>query len=179
MRTAKLLHLPFFFGAMLFSHGAMAQEPSVTTETYGTWTYRCSQVAKPADNETAAKKACELVQVVRDGKGNVIAQIAFGKSPEDEGTLISVIQLPQGTLLTEPVLLSDEAKENTLSVPYFSCFNTICLARSNVSQDLLSALGAGNKGSLEFADRNGRKVRVLLSFDGLKAASERLISTSG
>lgn len=179
MRAAKLLYLPIFVIAMLFAHSSLAQEPSVTTETYGTWTYRCSQIAKQADNETAPKKACELVQVVRDGKGNVIAQIAFGKSPEGEGTFISVIQVPQGTLLTEPVMLSDEAKENTLSVPYFSCFNTICLARSNITEDLLSALGAGNKGSLEFADRNGRKVRVLLSFDGLKAASERLISTAG
>lgn len=179
MRIAKHIKLPFFLGVCLFVNSALAQEPSVTTETYGSWTYRCSQVAQQADTQTSAKKACELVQVVRDSKGNVIAQIAFGKDPGDEDKLIAVVQVPQGTLLTQPVTLSDEALKNSLSAPYFSCFNNICLARTDIDPNLLSALGAVDKGQLEFADRTGRTVRVLLSFEGLKAASDRLIDTAG
>ncbi|MBO6919361.1 MAG: invasion associated locus B family protein [Rhizobiaceae bacterium] len=179
MRIAKLIQLPFFLGIILFANHSLAQEPSVTTETYGSWTYRCSQIAQQSDAQTSAKKACELVQVVRDGKGNVIAQIAFGRDPDGENKLIAVVQVPQGTLLTRPVTLSDEARKNNLTAPYFSCFNNICLARTDIEPNLLSALGVGDKGQLEFADRTGRIVRVLLSFEGLKAASDRLMETAG
>lgn len=179
MPIVKFFYLPFFLMFILFAQKSLAQQPSVTTETYGSWTYRCSQVTPPADASSTTNKTCELVQVVRDGKGNVIAQIAFGKNPDGENSLISVIQLPQGTLLTAPVTLSDETKKHNLTALYFSCFNNICLARTDVSRNLLKALGDGNKGTLEFVDRSGRTVRVLLSFKGLKAASERLVSMSG
>ena len=179
MRSAKLFHLPLLFMVSLFSHNSLAQQPSETTETYGSWTYRCSQVAQQNDANSAAKRACELLQVIRDSKGNVIAQIAFGNSLEDNNNLISVVQVPQGMLLSEPIVLADEVQKNKVAAPYFSCFNNICLARANVSRDVLSALGDSNKGSLEFVDRTGRKIKVLLSFEGLKTASERLVSTSG
>ena len=179
MRVATFFQVPLFLSALLFANNSMAQEPSVTTETYGSWTYRCSQIAQQEDTQETAKKACELVQIVRDGKGNVISQIAFGKNPDGGDSLVTVIQVPQGMLLTEPVKLSNESQTQAITAPYFSCFNNICLARTDIKSDLLSALGGDSKGNLEFVDRSGRKVRVLLSFDGLKAASDRLITTAG
>lgn len=164
--------------SLLATGQSFAQEPSITTETYGSWTYRCSQVSKPnADDTAVSKKACELVQVLQDAKGNVIAQLAFGIDAASPEKIVSVMQVPQGALLTVPVVLSDEDKKNTLQAPYFSCFNNICLARTETNKEQLKSFGTSSKGNLEFADRSGRKIRVLLSFEGLSAASERLIST--
>ena len=157
---------------------AAAQQPSLTTETYGSWTYRCTNPAaqQNADDTTKAnvKKACETIQILRDAKGNVIAQIAFGKDAADPKKLVGVFQVPQGTLLSEPVKFGAEGEANPLAAPYFTCLQSICLARMNIAGDGLKKLYGKEKGALEFADRSGRKINVLLSLQGFAAAIGRL-----
>ena len=60
MRVARTL-LAAIFTLAPMGYNSWAQEPNSTTETYGSWTYRCNQITKEPDAEKAAKKACELV----------------------------------------------------------------------------------------------------------------------
>lgn len=176
--------------ALLGTPHASAQKPSVTTETYGNWTYRCAQVASPSDQvdapaasgETPAKPkdsttmVCETSQVLQDADRNVIAQIAFGNVPATPGRLVIVFQVPQGTLLSSPVRFGTEGLKDSLEAEYVTCYQQICLARAETEAETIRKFGQSENGTLEFADRSGRKISVLLSFDGMTAANERLIS---
>lgn len=163
-----------------------AQQPSETTETYGDWTFRCNQVeastaeASETDGNNSSKdavtKLCETTQVLRDGNGNVIAQIAFGQDPSNAEKIVTVFQVPQGTLLTTPVRFGDEELTKSIDADYFTCIQSICLARTETDEASLKDIGSVEKGSLIFADRSGRNIRVLLSFKGLNDAIERMVS---
>lgn len=149
--------------------------PTQTTETYGTWTYRC-QVLPAETIDNAADKACEMVQAIRDPKGNLIAQAAFGIEPQAEDQVIAVFQVPDGTILSEPVLFGVRSLEDRLSADYVTCFRRACLARTSVNQAELKAISNGEEGILQFVDRAGRTIQVLLSLDGFGSALERLSS---
>jgi invasion protein IalB len=170
---------------------ASAQQPSATTETYGNLTYRCAQIANPsgqgaapaaAPAEAAAKPdaanamVCETSQVLQDANGNVIAQIAFGIAPATPDKLVIAFQVPQGTLLTSPVRFGTEGLEDSLEAEYVTCYQSICLARAEIETKTIRKFGESENGTLEFADRSGRKINVLLSFNGMTAANERLTS---
>jgi invasion protein IalB len=171
---------------------AHAQQPSVTTETYGNWTYRCTLIANPAEQEAApavpttaenpakteaaSTMVCETSQILQDAKGNVIAQIAFGLDPATTDKLIVAFQVPQGTLLSSPVRFGTEGLEDSLEAEYVTCYQSICLARAETEKTIIKTFGESKNGMLEFADRSGRKINVLLSFDGMTAANERLTS---
>lgn len=177
--------------ALLGASHASAEKPSVTTETYGNWTYRCAQITSPSDQveapaaaagETPAKPedsttmVCETSQVLQDADRNVIAQIAFGNVPATPGKLVVVFQVPQGTLLSSPVRFGTEGLKDSLEAEYVTCYQQICLARAEIETETIRKFGQSENGTLEFADRSGRKISVLLSFDGMTAANERLIS---
>lgn len=175
--------------ALLGAPHASAEKPSVTTETYGNWTYRCAQIASPSDQvgtpaagETPAKPeasptmVCETSQVLQDAERNVIAQIAFGTIPGTPGKLVIVFQVPQGTLLSSPVRFGTEGLKDSVEAEYVTCYQQICLARAEIETETIRKFGLSENGTLEFADRSGRKISVLLSLDGMTAANERLIS---
>lgn len=168
---------------------ASAQQPSATTETYGNWTYRCAQIANPsgqgaapaataeaAKPDAANAMVCETSQVLQDANGNVIAQIAFGIAPATPDKLVIAFQVPQGTLLTSPVRFGTEDLKDSLEAEYVTCYQSICLARAEIETKTIRKFGESENGTLEFADRSGRKINVLLSFNGMTAANERLTS---
>jgi invasion protein IalB len=176
---------------MLGVQSAHAQQPSATTETYGNWTYRCTLIASPTEQEVAPAAStaenpakpeagnsmvCETSQVLQDAKGNVIAQIAFGRDPAASDKLIIAFQVPQGTLLSSPVRFGTEGLKDSLEAEYVTCYQSICLARAETEKTIIKKFGESKNGTLEFADRSGRKINVLLSFDGMTAANERLTS---
>ena len=174
-------------GALVWQ-AASAQQPSLTTETYGNWTYRCTNPAADKGDanakkentdstaQAAPKKACETIQVLRDSKGNVIAQIAFGKDAVEPKKLLGVFQVPQGTLLSEPVRFGVENGTDPLVAPYFTCLQSVCLARIDTDAKALKKFNGKKNGTLEFADRSGRRINVLLSLDGFSSAIGRLTS---
>ena len=177
--------------ALLGAPHASAEKPSVTTETYGNWTYRCAQITNPSDQvetpaaatgetptkpEASTTMVCETSQVLQDADRNVIAQIAFGNVPATPGKLVVVFQVPQGTLLSSPVRFGTEGLKDSLEAEYVTCYQQICLARAEVETEIIRKFGQSENGTLEFADRSGRKISVLLSFEGMTAANERLIS---
>lgn len=184
MRINKTILLVLFGMNLFYSQAALAQQPSETTEKYGNWTYRCSQVVGETtsgttdDNatEVSAKKVCETLQVLQNTDGNVIAQIAFGLDPVAPEKIVAVFQVPQGTLLSSPVRLGNEELTDAIDASYFTCIQSICLARAETSASTIEKFGSLDRGSLGFEDRSGRKINVLLSFDGLSAAIERLSS---
>ena len=172
-------------GAAVGWQAAFAQQPSATSETYGSWIFRCSIPAKAEkagatqENgeqkpENELQKACETIQVLRDSNGNVIAQIAFGKDATEPKKLVGVFQVPQGTLLSEPVKFGVEKGTDPLIAPYFTCLQSVCLARVDTNIAELQKLDGKTNGALEFADRSGRKINVLLSLNGFAAAISRL-----
>ncbi len=191
MQSKRILVASICGLALLSTQHASAQQPSATTETYGNWTYRCAQIASPSEQaatpeastgETPAKPeaantmVCETSQVLQDANRNVIAQIAFGIAPATQDKLVIVFQVPQGTLLSSPVRFGAEGLKDSIEAEYVTCYEQICLARAEIESKTIRKFGESENGALEFADRSGRKINVLLSFDGMTAANERLIS---
>lgn len=174
--------LALVFPVITISHAQ--QQPTEVTETFGNWSYRCRQVQPQGEIKPDADKAnvpskmsCETLQVVRDEKGNVIAQIAFGVVPTSPDAIIAVFQVPQNTLLSSPVKFGSEDLATAIEANYVTCFQSICLARTSTTKDQLASLAsAADKGAMEFKDRSGRSIRVLLSFDGLTSALQRLVT---
>lgn len=174
---------------LMASQNAFAQQPTSTSETYGDWTYRCNQVASPAEDvaadavtsetpvvvEAVTKMVCETTQVLQDAQGNVIAQIAFGLNPDAADKIVAVFQVPQGTLLSVPVRFGAQGANDIIEAPYVTCVNSICLARTLVDKTVISTLGASEKGTLTFVDQSGRNINVLLSLAGLTVATDRLV----
>lgn len=191
MQSNRILSVAIGGFMLVGAQHASAQQPSATTETYGNWTYRCAQIANPsgqdrapaaAATETPAKPdaanamVCETSQVLQDANGNVIAQIAFGIAPGTTDKLVIAFQVPQGTLLSSPVRFGTEGLGESLEAEYVTCYQSICLARAEAEKTTIKKFGESENGTLEFADRSGRKINVLLSFDGMTAANERLMS---
>ena len=176
----RILRLVTWAGLVILPVSAQAQQPTQTTETYDNWVYRCSQIttaaAQQGNSEQAAtpQKRCEVTQVLQDNTGNVIAQIAIGKSAETEGNLVLVMQVPQGTLLSEPVRMGNETLSTSIDAAYFTCLQSVCLARAETKGKPLNDLAKLEKAKLQFADRSGRSIQVLFSFKGLAPALKRM-----
>lgn len=163
------------FGVTSLCLGAVvAQEPSETTETYGSWMYRCVQPQAVQGGDTLPPKICEINQTLSDANGSVVGTIAIGPNPDGEG-LVSVFRVPQGTLLSYPVNFGTEDGEAVVQAQYFTCMNNACFARVATSEDVVVDIAEAEQGRLLFADRSGRVVQVLLSLSGLKAALGRLL----
>lgn len=174
----KFLNLSALFAVVLVGvnvvtlPSALSQEakPSQSTETYGNWTVRCVT----SDNE-AKVKTCEIIQLIRNDNGATIVQTAIGKGSGDASDgLIVVFQLPQGLLLTEPAKMTLEGTETVLSARYFTCMQSTCLARADIKYEDLDPFIAAKKGILDITQRDGRTLRIEISYDGLSDALERL-----
>ena len=155
-------------GVTSTSVSAQQAQPSQSTETYGDWTYRC-QVA----NDAAKTKRCEIVQIIRDDKGGVISQAAFGLA-DSASKFLMVVQVPQGVLLTEKLSFETEDGKTKVGAPYVTCIQNYCLARTDVEGTVLKSFGEAQKGFVSINDQTGRPVKIAVSFNGMRDALSKL-----
>lgn len=146
------------------------ESPSLTTEVYRDWTLRCEII-----NADANQKNCEVLQTVLNQSGAVLAQVAFGKSKLPNKFLL-VLQLPQGLLLSSTPKIFAEAEEIDLAVPYFSCFQNVCLAQTDIQFEMVDKLANAEDIIVSVTDRSTAPITIKLSPNGLAAAIGKLRS---
>ncbi|WP_119166740.1 invasion associated locus B family protein [Algihabitans albus] len=140
-----------------------ADQPSMVTEAYGNWLYRCVRVE-------GDRRLCEVAQDVtafQEGQPSTVLRIAITQDVGGEHRLVIVtplsVHLPTGLRLS----VDDEKSE---SFAYQICDQAGCWIETTVEQQLIDQLRRGAEGKAVFALRGGRELEVLFSLEGITAA---------
>lgn len=154
-------------------NGKTAAEPKVTQQPFGTWMYRCQDVAiagKPANS------VCELdqdVNVVANGNTQTVMRMAFGFPPGDTPGHIATFVLPLGVRLKPGVTLNAD-KGGELVIPYDFCAPGGCRATEILPKSLMVALRRGKLGQVKIVLNNGQPLVIEYSLNGFAAGLQTL-----
>lgn len=125
---------------------SMGEEQSSVTEpyvkgTYGDWKLRCIKAKDGSD-------PCELYQLLKDGKGNSIAEISMLGLPEGgQAAIGATIIVPLETLLTKQLAIGiDTAKAKVY--PFTFCASVGCFSRIGFTAEEIAAMQKGNKATV-------------------------------
>jgi len=162
-----ILVLPF-----LLVHPAHSQptSPSITTATYGDWTFRCVTL-----DEADRSRSCEIILTVQvQGHAQPIAQLAIGRLP-GQTELIMTAVLPVNVALAHKVHVSGNAKtgpeeKGGIDLIWTRCLRAACFAEARPTKSQLDVLGAEMTGTLSFEDAAGRMITLPLSWRGISQA---------
>lgn len=119
---------------------ASANEPYVKA-TFGDWKLRCIKAKDGSD-------PCELYQLLKDSKGNSLAEISMLALPEGgQAAVGATVIVPLETLLTKQLAIGiDTAKAKVY--PFSFCASVGCFARIGFTTDEIAALQKGNKATV-------------------------------
>lgn len=137
--------------------------------TFDDWQLRCVHAQDGSD-------PCELYQLLKDDKGNSVAEITLVNLPAGgEAALGSTVIVPLETLLPAQMQLSlDGAKAKVY--PFTFCATMGCVARIGFTADEFSAMKKGNKIIVSVVPAVNPKVvvSVNVSLKGFTAATDAL-----
>ena len=119
---------------------ASANEPYVKA-TFGDWKLRCIKAKDGSD-------PCELYQLLKDSKGNSLAEISMLALPAGgQAAVGATVIVPLETLLTKQLAIGiDTAKAKVY--PFSFCASVGCFARIGFTADEIAALQKGNKATV-------------------------------
>jgi invasion protein IalB len=140
--------------------------------SFEVWEQRCVRGTEPALD------TCQLYQLLKDGKGNSVAEITlFGLPDGQEAAAGATIIAPLETLLTEGILLQIDAAK-AKAYPFTWCSSIGCIARIGLTTAEVDALKKGNKATLTIVPVVAPTDKVLLDVSlkgftaGLTAVNE-------
>ncbi len=124
--------------------------------SFEVWEQRCVRGAEPALD------TCQLYQLLKDDKGNSVAEITlFGLPDGQEAAAGATIIAPLETLLTEGILLQIDAAK-AKAYPFTWCSSIGCIARIGLTAAEVDALKKGNKATLTIVPVVAPTDKVLL-----------------
>lgn len=140
--------------------------------SFESWEQRCVRAA------TGGVDTCQLYQLLKDGKGNSVAEITlFGLPAGQEAAAGATIIAPLETLLTNGMLLQiDTGKAK--AYPFTWCSSIGCIARIGLTAGELAAFKKGNKATITIVPVVAPTEKVLLDVSlkgftaGLKAVDD-------
>ena len=136
-----------------------------TEQSFGQWKLRC--VDRQRHKDIAPGSDCEVYHSIQNTDGAIIVEIAFSSHPKSPDRLVTVVQVPRGTLLREPVKL-DLFKEKPVLAQYVTCLEQGCIASASVfikqSDEALPI------GKATFRRHTGEILEVVIPTDGLRSA---------
>ena len=153
--------------------GKTAAAPKVTQQPFGTWMYRCQELAiagKPV------KPVCELdqdVNVVENGNTQTVMRMAFGFPPGGMPGHIATFVLPLGVRLKPGVTLNAD-KGGELVIPYDFCTPGGCRATEILPKSLMVALRRGKLGQVKIVLNNGQPLVIEYSLNGFATGLQTL-----
>jgi invasion protein IalB len=137
-------------------------------EVFGDWKTFCSKTAEGGET-------CQIFQNLstnKEGKQSPLLYIVMGYLPEGEDP-VARIRLPLGILLQSGIAIRvDEGKPWTF--PFSHCDQTGCWIYIRLNDDQLSAMKAGNKAFVTFADLKRKPYSVPISLNGFAKAISSL-----
>ena len=176
--------------ALILANPANSQElpkpsgeisPSVITQRFEDWTYRCGEVA--VEGKTVSQ--CEVVQVARVKQGEeeislltlAIAKTAPGtgepaENESDESLLLTAL-VPLNIFLPAGFGLDVDGKV-VADTAYRNCNQAGCWVQRRLEKAMLSALRKGQMGAARLRLMNGQNVTIRFSLKGLTAALGKL-----
>lgn len=156
----------FLAGTAAFS-AEKAPVHSQTTETFGAWTVRCTNVG--ADQTT---RQCEALVRIQN-KGNTIAEIAVGKGKQ-AGEAVVAGRTPLGVLISQPLQLQAKSDADAIDINYVTCLANGCVARTQVAAANLKPFTSEESGNLTLRESTGRTITISVPMNGFKDALSAL-----
>jgi len=137
--------------------------------TYDDWTLRCVHAKDGSD-------PCELYQLLKDDKGNSVAEITMVNLPDGgQAAIGSTVVVPLETLLPAQMQLSlDGAKAKVY--PFTFCASMGCFSRIGFTADEFAAMKKGSAMAVSVVPVANPKivVTVKVSLKGFTAATDAL-----
>ncbi len=147
------------------STGTQALPEGYVKSTHGDWELRCIRANDGSD-------PCELYQLLKDDKGNSVAEITMVALPEGSKAAAGVtIVAPLLTLLTQQLQLAVDTSKPKL-YPYSFCSSSGCFARIGLLPEELEALKKGAKANITIvpAETPDKPVTLAASLKGFTDA---------
>lgn len=120
------------------------------------WEQRCVRA------DEAGVETCQLYQLLKDAKGNSVAEITmFGLPEGQEAAAGATVIAPLETLLTEGMLLQIDAGKPK-AYPFTWCSSIGCIARIGLTAAEVDALKKGNKATITIVPVVAPTEKVLL-----------------
>ena len=120
------------------------------------WEQRCVRA------EAGGVDTCQLYQLLKDEKGNSVAEITlFGLPEGQEAAAGATVIAPLETLLTDGLLLQIDAGKPK-AYPFTWCSSIGCIARIGLTTAEVDALKKGNKATLTIVPVVAPTEKVLL-----------------
>ena len=157
------------------STDVVPSEPQQTSATFGDWVVRCDRPV-----QAGGKRLCEAAQsLIVKGQQGPIAQIAFGRAPQETGTdptLTLTVLLPVNIAFDKPPKLGAGADDiGSTPLTFRRCVPGGCLADAKPNAALMKDLRAATRpGRLSFTDASERTLTLPISFRGLAQALDDL-----
>ncbi len=124
--------------------------------SFDSWEQRCVRAAAPGQD------ACQLYQLLKDGKGTEVAEITMLGLPEgQEAAAGATVIAPLETLLTSGLTLQIDAAK-AKSYPFAWCSPVGCVARIGFTAKELDAMKKGNKATITIVPAVAPTEKVLL-----------------
>ena len=136
--------------------GADGPGSTYVAASFEVWEQRCVRA-----NEGGVD-TCQLYQLLKDAKGNSVAEITlFGLPEGQEAAAGATVIAPLETLLTEGMLLQIDAAKPK-AYPFTWCSSIGCVARIGLTAGEVDALKKGNKATLTIVPVVAPTEKVLL-----------------
>jgi invasion protein IalB len=149
----------------------VTSDPGSTSASYGDWVLRCQRIGEAEK----AQRLCEVSQTIQaQGQRDPIAQVAFGRLPNDPALRLTVA-LPPSVSFPSTVEIASTAPVLTTSLQWKRCLPGGCFADAVPGDDVVKGWRAlTSAGKLTFKDAGGHDVALPVSFRGLTQALDAL-----
>lgn len=164
-------------GAVL-SMGEPAGEDGVgkvyVAQVSGDWELRCVKVAE-------GKEPCQLYQLLKDDKGNSVAEVNILTLPEGQQAVAgATIVTPMETLLTEQLTLQIGSGEGK-RYPFAWCAENLgCVVRLGFTADEVAAMKKGSAATVTIVPLAApdQRVGLTMSLTGFTAGFDALVASA-
>ena len=155
---------------------AQVSEPSAFSETYGSWTVRCT--SKSAQEDGSARR-CAMEQrfVWRDpesGRRQPLLTVTLTPSLADGG-MEAVVLTPFGLLFGDGLRLRAD-RQRTVVFPFHTCYPEGCIVRGSLDREMIDGFRTGAALRIEAKPaEGGDPFRLEGSLTGFTGAHKRLL----
>ena len=149
---------------------ALAADPVVATHAetevalYKDWGRKCET---PANMEREICMIFQQINIKESGKPLLHATIGY---PPQQPLPVMVLTLPLGVALMPGLEVNVDQKGEALRMAYGICLSDGCRSVLPLSDTLLTAMKAGKKFNITYANSQGKVLRLALSLNGFTAA---------
>lgn len=131
-----------------------------TIQPFENWTLICDE------NLTKKERVCNLSQIIVDASGNQI--FSWSLAATTDGAPFMILRVPGNTDQKTPIRVGFSGRDTPVNVPYKGCTETVCVAMMPVGPITREHIDKGSDVTINFTEKGGRSVEVIVPLKGLK-----------